>query len=173
MNVLSETVIRGMSPSDLEDVLALERLVFPTPWTREIFEYEIRHKERALFLVAEVKGRIEGYMGAHMLGDEVHLTNMAVAPGFRRRGLGTAMFLECLNRGIESGARWVTLEVRDGNDGAREFYRNFGFRDMGLRKGYYSDTGEDAVIMASRDLQGAYFRELLSTVKAALDRKAG
>jgi len=173
VNNLNEIIIRDMSPSDLEAVMALEREIFPTPWTREIFEYEIRSKERALYLVVEVRGEIVGYLGAQVLGDEIHLTNMALAPGLRRRGIGTALLLECLHRGMKQDARWMTLEVRENNPEAREFYRCFGFRDMGLRKNYYVDTGEDAVIMASRDLQGRYFQELLAGIEAELARKAG
>jgi len=173
MNILNETIIRDMSPSDLEAVLALEHEIFPTPWTQEIFEYEMRRTERALYLVVEVRGKIVGYLGAQALGDEVHLTNMAVVPGLRRRGIGTALLLECLHRGIEQGARWMTLEVRENNHEAREFYRCFGFRDMGMRKYYYIDSGEDAVIMASRDLQGSYLQELLTGIEAELARKAG
>ncbi|MBK5092026.1 MAG: ribosomal protein S18-alanine N-acetyltransferase [Actinobacteria bacterium] len=173
MNILNEIVIRDMSHFDLEGVLALECEIFPTPWTHEIFEYEMRHRERALYLVVEVRKKIVGYLGAQVLGDEVHVTNMAVAPGLRRRGIGTAMLLECLRRGMEQGARWVTLEVRENNHEAREFYSRFGFRDMGLRRGYYIDSGEDAVIMTSRDLKGSYFQELLSGIEAELARKAG
>jgi ribosomal-protein-alanine N-acetyltransferase len=173
MSILNETVIRGMSPLDLDAVLALEREIFPTPWTQEIFEYEMRRKEQALYLVAEVRGKTVGYLGAQMLDDEIHLTNMAIAPGLRRRGLGTALLLECLHRGIDKRARWMTLEVRENNREARVFYRRFGFRDMGLRKGYYIDSGEDAVIMASRDLQGSYLQELVAGIEAELAGKDG
>ena len=173
MNILNEIIIRDMSTSDLEAVLELEHRIFPAPWTQEIFEYEMRREERALYLVVEVRGKIVGYLGAQVLGDEIHLTTMALAPALRRRGIGTALLLECLHRGIERDARWMTLEVRENNPEAREFYRCFGFRDMGLRKNYYFDTGEDAVIMASRDLQGRYFQELLAGIEAELARKAG
>jgi ribosomal-protein-alanine N-acetyltransferase len=173
MNILNEIVIRDMDHFDLEGVLALESEIFSTPWTHEIFEYEMRRRERALYLVVEVRGKIVGYLGAQLLGDEVHLTNMAVAPGLRRRGIGTAMLLECLHCGMERGARWVTLEVRQNNHEAREFYNRFGFSDMGLRRGYYIDSGEDAVIMTSRDLKGSYFQELVAGIEAELARKAG
>jgi ribosomal-protein-alanine N-acetyltransferase len=173
MSILNETTIRDMTLSDLEGVIALERRIFPTPWTQEIFEYEMRRQERALYLVVEVQGEIIGYLGAQVLGDEIHLTNMAIEPGMRRRGIGTALMLECLCRGIEQDTRWMTLEVRENNLEARGFYGRFGFRDMGLRKNYYVDTGEDAVIMASRDLQGTYFQQILAGLEAELARKAG
>ena len=173
MSVQKEIVIREMRRADLEAVMALELEIFPTPWTREIFEYEIQRRERALYLVVELRGEVAGYLGAQVLGDEIHLTNMAVAPGLRRRGVGTALLLECLHRGIDRRARWMTLEVRENNEEARGFYGRFGFRDMGLRKDYYVDTGEDALIMASRDLQGRYFKELLAGIEAELAGKAG
>ncbi len=120
----------------------------------------MRVGEFTTYLGVCAEGPLLGFIGAHLLGDEIYVTNMAVTPDFRRRGLGSALLIECVHLGLKKGARWLTLEVRETNRDAREFYRFFGFRELGLRRGYYSDTGEDAVIMAAGDIREGLFRKL-------------
>ncbi len=155
-----EFEIREMLTGDIEAVMGIEREVFTFPWTPEFFECELRRGEITMYLVAFAGGRLLGFTGAHLLGDEIHVTNMAVAPDVRRRGLGSALLMECVHLGLKKGARWLTLEVRETNRDAREFYRFFGFRELGMRRGYYCDTGEDAVIMVAGDIREGLFREL-------------
>jgi len=155
-----EFEIREMLTGDIEAVMGIEREVFPSPWTPEFFERELRRGEVTIYLVAFSAGRLLGFIGAHLLGDEIYITNMAVAHDFRRRGLGSALLMECVQLGLKKGSRWLTLEVRETNRDAQEFYRFFGFRELGLRRGYYSDTGEDAVIMAAGDIREGPLWEL-------------
>lgn len=157
--------IRAMQMEDIDSVVSLEARVFPTPWDAATFRHELRAVSASLYMVAEHAGRLVGYMGANQIGQEVHITNMAVEPESRMRGIAAAMMLACIARGIERGARWMTLEVRESNDVARCFYLKFGFRDLGMRMGYYVDTGEHAVIMATGDILTPDYHELVLLIQ--------
>jgi len=154
--------VRDMSMNDIPAVSKLESEIFDSPWSEDTFRHELRLAPRAVYLVAEVEGRLLGYLGSQLVGREVHMTNMAVAPGFRRRGIGTALMRECIRRAPVVGAGYLSLEVREGNREAREFYRLFGFHELGLRKGYYADSGEDAVIMTTGDVLSPDYRSWLT-----------
>lgn len=160
------TTIREMTASDLPGVMALEMEIFESPWTEKLFLQELRMPERTIYLVAERGGEVLGYVGAQVLGSEVHITNMAVAAAYRRRGVGSRIFIACARSGAARGARWLTLEVRESNLEAREFYRRFGFEEIGLRKRYYVESGEDAVIMATGDVNEPGYRELMARLEA-------
>jgi ribosomal-protein-alanine N-acetyltransferase len=156
-----------MRIADIEGVMAIEREIFTSPWTAKFFLHELQKGNRAIYLVAATVGELLGYMGAQVLGEEIHITNMAVAERYRRRGLGSALLIACVRRGTESGARWLTLEVREGNHQARSFYRLFGFDEIGLRRSYYPDSGEDAVIMVTGDIRTPAFQELIDDMEAS------
>lgn len=169
MRVPFDADIRSMKHEDVEEVVRLEMEAFDSPWSREIFEYELDRCEEATYLVADTGEGLCGYIGMHFHGAEVHITNMAVRPGLRGSGLGSALLLECIELSAARGARWLTLEVRIGNTAARSFYRGFGFEELGLRRGYYRDTGEDALIMATGDIREESYRELVAARKASLE----
>ncbi len=166
-------LIRDMLYADVAGVVALEKEIFPSPWGAELFRYEIEHCERTIYLVAENDAELAGYAGAQVIEREVHVTNLAVLRSRRRSGLGSALLLEVVRRGLERGARWLTLEVRAGNDGGRRFYREFGFEELGLRLGYYTETGEDAVIMATGDIRAPEYSELLERMRMRAASKEG
>jgi ribosomal-protein-alanine N-acetyltransferase len=115
--------IRSMGFADLDTVVTLEKRIFSSPWSADLFRYELGHDDRTIYLVLEECDRVVGYIGSQVLDQEIHVTNMAVEPEARRRGLGSALLLECVRLGLGRGARWVTLEVRLGNDEALDFYR--------------------------------------------------
>ncbi len=166
-------LVREMQKKDLKAVLELEHEIFGSPWTIEFFAAELERGDRSIYLLAELDGRVVGYSGAQLIGNEVHLTNMAVSPGERRRGIGSALLVETARRGMELGARWLTLEVRESNLSARSFYRRFGFEEIGLRRGYYTDSGEDAVIMVTGDITSPEYLGLLERMDAEADRERG
>lgn len=134
---------------DIEEVIGLEKRVFDNPWTRGVFKSEISSGRRTIYLVAEGESRILGFIGARLHGPEMHVTNMAVDSGSRRRGIGSFLLRECVALALRESVEWATLEVRCSNEQARRFYRGIGFRELGLRKGYYQDTDEDAVMMSA------------------------
>jgi ribosomal-protein-alanine N-acetyltransferase len=132
--------------ADLDEVLAVENRVFPDPWPRQFFLDEIRVPQ-SLACVARERGILAGYLLAWRLDGEMHLGNIAVAPAFQRRGIGRFLVDWLIRQAREGGQRRITLEVRASNFPAQELYRRFGFRAVALRRGYYQDTGEDALVM--------------------------
>jgi len=141
-----------MHPADLPEVLVIERASFSMPWSRGAFLYEIEQNRVARCWVLRDGDRIVGYLCLWEIGEEIHVTNIAVDPGLRRRGFARQLLGAILEDGRTRRLRSVTLEVRPTNDEARALYESFGFRVVGRRRGYYYDTGEDALIMEA-DLQ--------------------
>ena len=132
--------------------MAIEKASFPTPWSRALFEEEIgRRFSDAIVLVEEPGIEVAGYAICWTVGEESHLLNIAVRPDARGRGIGRALLKECLRRAAGAGARRIFLEVRPSNQQAIRIYRREGFRFVGIREGYYTDTGEDAIVF-SRDI---------------------
>jgi ribosomal-protein-alanine N-acetyltransferase len=144
--------ISPMRPDDLDEVVTIERASFGMPWSRGAFLYEIEQNRVARCWVLREDDRIAAYLCLWEIADELHVTNIAVHPGLRRRGLARRLLGAILEDGRTRRLRAVTLEVRPTNDEARTLYESFGFRVVGRRRGYYYDTGEDALIMES-DLQ--------------------
>lgn len=144
---------RTMGPDDLDEAMAIECLSYLTPWSRSAFDREIADNMTAEYIVAEApSGSICGYAGMWVLMDEGHITNIAVHPDFRRQGIGTALLCEMARRGRARGVDKLTLEVRPSNAAAQNLYSQLGFVARGRRKRYYSDTGEDAIIMWLDDI---------------------
>lgn len=141
--------VRGGGPQDLRAVERIERASFADPWSRDTLYGELLADAMRLPLVAELDGQVCGFLMAWKVVDQLHVLNVAAAPPARRRGVGTALLLEAARLARAGGLAEITLEVRDGNRGARDFYRRHGFAETGLRPGYYADNGEDAVIMTA------------------------
>ena len=132
---------------DLDGVMAIEEVSFPTPWSRGMF-IEDFPRDFSDTLVAEGSGgEVFGYAVCWTIAGESHLLNIAVHPERRGRGIGGALLAECIRRSARAGASRIFLEVRAGNEGALRLYRRTGFVFRGIRKGYYTDTGEDAVVL--------------------------
>ncbi len=141
-----------MCPEDLDEVLRIERASFSMPWSRGAFVYEMEQNRVARCWVMREDGRAIGYLCLWEIADELHVTNIAVDPACRRQGAGRALLKAVLDAARERGLRLVVLEVRPTNTEARTLYEAFGFRVIGRRRGYYYDTGEDALVMEA-DLQ--------------------
>ena len=136
-----------MQPEDLDEVLAIERQSFTMPWSRGAFLYEMQQNRVARCWVMREGGHIAGYICLWEIADEIHVTNVAVDPAYRRRGIGRALVGGVLDDARERRLRLIVLEVRPSNLEARRLYESFGFRVVGRRRGYYYDTGEDALVM--------------------------
>lgn len=139
--------IEAMQVSDLDAVLAIEKLCFPTPWSRFAFQTELTENHYALYIVGKIDGQIVAYAGTWIILDEAHITNVAVHPEWQGKGLGKEILLALLSRAKERGATRATLEVRKQNTTAQQLYLKHGFYFLGVRPGYYTDNGEDALIM--------------------------
>jgi len=136
-----------MKVEHLPGVLEIERVSFPTPWSRQAFTYELTQNNFAYYIVTLHQSQVVGYAGMWLVLDEAHITNIAVHPGYRSRKLGEALMLEMMRQAVLRGAVRMTLEVRPSNHAARQLYKRLGFQEKGLRKKYYTDTNEDAIIM--------------------------
>ena len=143
---MSDVIIRRMTMADVDGVAAVEAATFPTPWSRDAFASEMKNVA-ARYLVAEKDGKIIGYAGAWIIIDESHITNIAVLSDYRGQGIGRQLTHGLLQYLSNLGAAYATLEVRKSNAVAQSLYVSLGFIKLGVRKRYYEDNGEDALIM--------------------------
>ncbi|PSR32945.1 MAG: ribosomal-protein-alanine N-acetyltransferase [Sulfobacillus benefaciens] len=146
-NGSSEVVVRDMYLADLEAVMGIEAHSFPTPWSRNAFQTELLENTFATYLVLDFHGRVVAYGGMWIILDEAHITNVAVHPDYRGHHLGQQMMEGLMDRARALGVQRMTLEVRRGNAVAQNLYHKLGFVQLGVRRGYYTDTHEDAFIM--------------------------
>jgi [ribosomal protein S18]-alanine N-acetyltransferase len=138
---------RRMRHSDLDQILELETQLFASPWSRQMFEEELRETKHVLPLVLEEAGSIAGYLITYFVADELHIANVGTAPGLQRRGIGERMMQSLLDRAREDGFMLAHLEVRRSNRAAITLYEKLGFRIVGVRKNYYQQEKEDALLM--------------------------
>jgi ribosomal-protein-alanine N-acetyltransferase len=146
MKAMPMLVVEEMRLADLNEIMVIEEACFPTPWPRQVFDMELK-SPRSFARVTRLDGVITGYIIAWMIYDEIHILNIAVHPDFRKMGIGEHMMRHCLDHFLAKGAKHAILEVRRGNTGAKRLYEKLGFRSIGIRRGYYVDTGEDAIVM--------------------------
>lgn len=139
--------IEPMRLRDLPAILEIERLSFPTPWTKSAFLSELLENDRAYYLVARVDNKAVGHVGVWLVAGEGHITNVAVHPEFRRLGIGRRLMMAIEELARERRALRMTLEVRRSNDIAQHLYKQLGYVGAGYRRGYYRDNNEDALIM--------------------------
>lgn len=154
-----------MELKHIPEVLKVERASFVTPWSAHAFTYELLHNELSYYTVALVDGQVVGYAGMWMILDEAHVTNIAVAPEYRHRKIGYRLMCHLINKARSEGINRMTLEVRPSNIYARRLYKSLGFEERGMRKNYYTDTNEDAIIMWNPNLQANLGHKRTSEVK--------
>ncbi|MGM9924774.1 MAG: ribosomal protein S18-alanine N-acetyltransferase [Bacillus sp. (in: firmicutes)] len=145
---MSQTLsFRLMEEKDLDEIMELEHRCFTVPWTKDAFYNEIHQNKFATYIVLEEEGKIIGYCGAWLVIDEAHITNVAILPEYRGRGLGEALMVKMMDKCREESIERMTLEVRVSNVVAQSLYRKLGFQNGAIRKNYYSDNQEDAIVM--------------------------
>lgn len=148
----------------LRGVMAIERQVYSRPWSPNLFLAEMTEPVNRRYLVARMDKEIVGYAGLICYGDEAHVTNIAVDPLHHRRKVASRLLYELLVNAIEMGAQAVSLEVRVSNWGAQRLYGRFGFHPVGLRRNYYQELNEDALIMWTDDVRSKAFAERLAEI---------
>ena len=139
-----------MTPADINDILEIEQLSFPTPWSKNLFLKEYHSQNSKIFLARHPyleQNKVLGYICTWFVCGEAHILNLACHPHFRRNGVATHLLAHCLSFSFKNGVKKVFLEVRACNHEAQALYTHYGFKPIGLRKGYYSDTHEDAIVM--------------------------
>ena len=163
--------VGSMRRRHLPAVLRIEAKVYPRPWSAGLFLSELAQKGSRAYLVARYQGKVVGYSGVMILGDEGHVTNIAVDPAYHRHGIGTRLLLALIEEARERRVRSMTLEVRRANAGAQSMYRMFGFQTVGVRRGYYVETGEDAYIMWAEGVWTPDYARRLERIREGLDRR--
>lgn len=160
--------ITAMHRRDLKAVLDIEKRVFPEPWSSTIFGSELALRHGRSYRLARLGRRVVGYRGVMFTGEEAHVTTLAVAPEYQRRGVATVLLLDAVLTALDSGARHLSLEVAFGNQGAQALYRRFGFSPVGVRKNYYQLTGEDAYVMWAYDLPSREYGDRIAVIEREL-----
>ena len=140
-------VIRKMDLSDIDQVLKVEKSSFVSTWTRDIFQQEIALNQHAHYYVLELEEQIIGYIGMWAVFEDAQITNIAVLPDFRGKKYGEKLFGHACKQAVAMGVERLSLEVRVSNTVAQNLYRKFGLVAGGIRKGYYTDNQEDAMVM--------------------------
>ena len=152
----------------LRSVLRIEAQVYPRPWSLSLFMSELAlHGSRAYY-VARVDGIVVGYTGLMLSGDDAHVTTIAVDPAWHRHKIGSRLLLTLAQEARMRGSRHLTLEVRVSNDAAQAMYRQFGFAPAGIRKGYYIETNEDALVMWAEDVDTEAYWDRLGAIEATI-----
>jgi [ribosomal protein S18]-alanine N-acetyltransferase len=152
MAMTARVVVDPMRLEDVPAVHAIERLSFRTPWPAYAFDQELRGNRLARYVVARAGDALVGFAGVWLMVDDAHITTFGVHPDWRRQGIGRQLLVNLAELSVAIGARRMTLEVRASNQAAQALYRGFGFEIVGRRPRYYTDDGEDALIMTTPEL---------------------
>jgi len=139
--------VRGMRLKDIDAVYEIEKASFSTPWSKDSFIREIRDNLLAKYFVVVYNDKLVGYGGMWLIIDEAHITNIAIHPDYRGKGLGSLLLEAMIDYARQSNIFKMTLEVRRSNTKAISLYKKHGFKECGIRPKYYTDNGEDAIIM--------------------------
>lgn len=199
MNVMDDLRLpvyaEAMKVEDLPQVLEIERMSFPAPWSSRAYEYELRYNTMAHYFVARLNEKalasanggmmgwlkrlfnppatdavptMVGYIGYWLMAGEAHISTIAVMPAQRGHSYGEFLLAHVLQDAAQHGSHVATLEVRVSNVSAQQLYLKYGFEQVGMRKAYYSDNNEDAFIMTTPPLNSAQYQEKLRRLRAAL-----
>jgi ribosomal-protein-alanine N-acetyltransferase len=163
-----EVTITPMRRRHLRGVLRIESQVYPRPWSLGLFMSELGFRNTRVYLVARVGSTVVGYAGLMLVAGDGHVTTIAVDPEWHRNKIGTRLLLAVVRHGIANGVENLTLEVRVTNDGAQDMYRTFGFAPAGVRKGYYTETNEDAIVMWASEVATAEYAARLAAIEAEI-----
>lgn len=166
-----ELVVQLMRRRHLPAVLRIEKQVYPRPWTMGLYLGELALPASRLYIIARRGSRLVGYAGFMLTLDECHVTTVAVDPTMQGNHIGTQLMLVLATRAVARGATSLTLEVRMSNKPAQELYRKFGFAPAGVRKGYYAEVNEDALVMWAHDVDHPDYGRRLAAIETGLARR--
>ncbi len=152
----------------LRSVVRIEEECYPRPGSATLFLSEVAQRSSRRYVVATIGPLVVGYCGLMVVGEEGHITTLSVDPAWHRRGVGTVLLLDQARAAPGHGVRHLTLEVRASNTPAQVLYRRFGFAPVGVRRNYYTETNEDAIIMWANDIDTADYAGRLGEIEAQL-----
>jgi len=161
--------VMSMRRRHVRSVLRIENQVYPRPWSMSLFLSELALRSTRAYFVARVGRDVVGYGGLMLTADDGHVTTIAVDPRWQRHQIGTRLLLVLAREAIEREARSLTLEVRLSNRGAQELYRKFAFGPVGVRKNYYAETNEDALVMWAHEVDRPAYAKLLDQLEDDID----
>jgi [ribosomal protein S18]-alanine N-acetyltransferase len=161
--------IEPMKRRHVRSVVAIEDRIFTRPWSAALYYSELAQPSTRRYFVAVVDGEVIGYIGCMLVVGEGHITTVGVAPEWHRRSIGMRLMLHLVRDVRALGATALTLEVRVTNTGAQELYRRFGFAPAGIRKNYYADVNEDAIVMWAHDVETDEYAARLAGIARYLE----
>jgi ribosomal-protein-alanine N-acetyltransferase len=161
-------VVGPMRRRHLRSVLRIEAENSPRGWSLGLFMSELSYRDARVYLVAKQQARVVGFAGLLFAGDDGHVTTVSVDRRWQEQRVATRMMLVLVERALARGVEALTLEVRPSNKAAIALYTRFGFAPVGVRKNYYRETDEDALVMWATDVQHDPYQERLATIRAAL-----
>lgn len=161
--------IEKMALCHLDDIMEIEKMCYGAHhWSRDSFTGELDNPCAQYITAVDTDGRCIGYMGVWKIFDEAHITNLAVNPSYQRKGIARLLLLSALENCAKDDIKFMTLEVRKSNEKAIKLYENFGFKSLGIRKKYYQDNGEDALIMWTENIFSKEYKEICEKNKKRL-----
>jgi [ribosomal protein S18]-alanine N-acetyltransferase len=160
-----------MKRKHLDEVLRIEKNEYVQPWSTTLFNSELAQRQTRRYTVAVLDGTVRGYAGLMLVEDQGHVNTLTVDGSFHRRGIGTLLLLDLARTAVGTGARHLTLEVRAHNEPAKALYMKFWFAPIGIRRNYYSETNEDAIVMWARDADSDEYVGRLAGIEESLRRR--
>jgi len=159
----------AMRRRHLRSVLRIETQVYPHPWSLSLFLGELGLRNSRYYVVARVDGSVVGYAGLMISLDEAHVTTIAVDPAWQQHRIGSRLMINLTRAALARGARHMTLEVRVSNTAAQHMYARFGFETEGIRKNYYAESREDALIMWVHDIDTDAHLRRMAAIEAGIE----
>jgi ribosomal-protein-alanine N-acetyltransferase len=155
----------------LRTVIQIEEANYPRPWSSTVFLSELAQRGSRRYTIATIGPLVVGYCGLMVVAEDGHITTLTVDPAWHRRGIGTVLLLDQARAAPALGVRHLTLEVRASNTSAQLLYQRFGFAPVGVRRNYYPESGEDAIVMWARDIDTPEYAQRLSGIDAHLESR--
>lgn len=159
-------VVSPMKRRHVRSVLRIEEQVYPRPWTSSLFLSELALRTTRAYFVARIGKDVVGYAGVMISFEDSHVTTIAVDPAWQRHGIATRLMVALVRESLVRGAQHMTLEVRVSNKPAQDLYRRFGYAPVGVRKNYYPETNEDALVMWVHDIDAPEYAQLVTGLEA-------
>ncbi len=157
---MADVTVREMCLMDIERVHEIERISFKSPWSYEMIRHEVLFNDVAYYLVAVIDGIVVGHAGMWILPPSAHMTNIAVAPEYRNRGVATRLILSLMRHAAHEGVKRISLEVRQNNLVAQRVYYSLDFKYVSTKKRYYTDTGENAFILWNESIDSTLLKNI-------------
>jgi ribosomal-protein-alanine N-acetyltransferase len=148
----------------LPTVIQIEEANYPRPWTSTVFLSELAQRRSRRYTIATIGPLVVGFSGLMVVQEDGHITTLTVDPAWHHRSIGTVLLLDQARAAPNLGVRHLTLEVRASNAPAQALYQRFGFAPVGVRRNYYPETGEDAIVMWARDIDTSEYARRLSGI---------